>query len=130
MILSYWENVNTHLCFKLLIGWQIILGQTSIFLPFAVILHTGLEKLGFPVNESSCSSKQVQGNIVRLIILRSLWRYEVKVLTSPFTSLCTKSDRLWKEKCWNKVRYRYIQCFFLWQYNYTWEHYHLLFEWL
>ena len=46
------------------------------------------------------------------------------------TSLCTKSNRLWKEKCWNKFRYSYIQCFFLWQYNYTWEHHHLFLEWL
>ena len=73
---------------------------------------SGLEKLGFLGNESSCSSKQVEGNVVRLIILRFLWRYELKMFASPFTSLCTKSNRLWKENCWNKFRYSYIQCFF------------------
>ena len=29
---------------------------------------TGLEKLGVLVNEKSCSSKQVQENVVRLVI--------------------------------------------------------------
>ena len=81
---------------------------------FGNIYHgipSGLEELGFLVNESPCSSKQVQENIVRLVIFCSSWRYEVKVFTSPCTSLCNKSNRLGKEKCWNKIRYGYIQCF-------------------
>ena len=77
-----------------------------------------LEKLGFLVSKSMCCSQQVQENVVCLIILCSLWCYEVKVFASPCTSLCTKSNRLWKEKCWNKFRYSYIQC------------HHLFLEWL
>ena len=83
------------------------------------------------VNESLCSSKQVQENVVHLIISCSLWHYEVKVFAWPCTSLWTKSNRLWKGKCWNKFRYSYIQCcfFFLWQHNYTLEN-HMFLEWL
>ena len=58
---------------------------------------SGLEKLGFLVNKSLCSSKQVQENVVCLVIFCFLLRYKVKVFPSPCTSLCTKSNRLWKE---------------------------------
>ena len=47
LILSYWKNVNTHLCFKLLIEWLTNYGQTCIFLLFRVILDwklSGREK--------------------------------------------------------------------------------------
>ena len=83
------------------------------FLSFGSI-YQWLEKLGFLVNESPSSSKQVQENFVHPIILYLLlWpvTYKVKVFVSP----CTKSNRSWKEKCWNKFRYSYIQYFFLWQ---------------
>ena len=36
-----------------------------------------MEKLGFLVHESPCSWKQVQENVVRLVILCTLWLYEV-----------------------------------------------------
>ena len=92
---------------------------------FCMHTHTsGLEKLGFLVNKSLCSSKQVQENVVCLVIFCFLLLYKVKV----FPSLCTKSNRLWKEKCWNKFRYSYIQYFFPWQYNYTTEDHHLFLE--
>ena len=35
-------------------------------------IYTGLEKLAFLVHESPCSSKQVQENIVHLVILCTL----------------------------------------------------------
>ena len=38
LILSYWKNVNTHLCFKFFTEWHITYGQTSVFLLFMVIL--------------------------------------------------------------------------------------------
>ena len=41
---------------------------------------SGLEKLGFLVHESLCSSKQVQENVVCLIILCTLWLYVVMCL--------------------------------------------------
>ena len=47
LILGYWKNVNTHLCFKLFIEWQITYGQTSIFLPLGEIIElklSGTEK--------------------------------------------------------------------------------------
>ena len=78
----------------------------------------------FLVNESPCSSKKVQENVVLMVILCCLWRYKVKF----FVSLCTKSNRLWKEICWNKLRSAIFSDFSLWQYNYTWEHYHLFLE--
>ena len=73
---------------------------------------SGLEKLGFLVNKNLCSSNQVQENVMCLVIFCFLLCYEVKVFPSPCTSLCIKSNRLWKEKCWNKFRYSYIQYFF------------------
>ena len=92
-------------------------------------IYTWLEKLGFLVNQSPYSWNQVQENVVRLKILYLLlWlaTYKVKVFASP----CTKSNRLWKEKCWTKFRYSYIQYFFLWHYNYTWEDQHFFLRWL
>ena len=58
---------------------------------------SGLEKLGFLVNKNLCSSKQVQENVVCLVIFCFLLCYKVKVIPSPCISLCTKSNRLWKE---------------------------------
>ena len=51
---------------------------------------SGLERLGFLVHESPCSSKQVQENVVRLKILFTLRLFEVHVFTSSCTSSCTK----------------------------------------
>ena len=51
---------------------------------------TGLEKLGFLVNETPCSSKQGQEHVVPLAILWSLQRYDVQVFALPCTSPCTK----------------------------------------
>ena len=42
LILNYWKNGNSHLCFKLLIEWQITYGQTWVFLRFGVILDLKL----------------------------------------------------------------------------------------
>ena len=61
-------------------------------------LWTGLEKLGFLVHKSPCSSKQVQENVVHLVILCTLWLYEVHVFTSSCTSPCTKWNMLWKDE--------------------------------
>ena len=69
-------------------------GYSKGFLP--LIFPTWLEKLGFLVNEEVlCSSKQVQENVVHLIILYSL---TCEVQSKVFSSPCTKSNRLWKEK--------------------------------
>ena len=51
---------------------------------------TGLEKLGFLVHKSLCSSKQVQENVVCLVILCTLRLYKVHAFTSLCTSSCTK----------------------------------------
>ena len=82
---------------------------------YHVNLKSGQEKLGFLVNETPCSSKQVQGYFVSLVILCSYWRYEVQVFASPGTSLCTNCNRsrLQKEQCLNEFRCSCIQCFFL-----------------
>ena len=56
-----------------------------------------LEKLGFLVYKSLCSSNQVQEN-VHLIILCSLSLYKVHVFATSCTSLCTKWNRLWKDR--------------------------------
>ena len=53
------------------------------------VSYSGLEKLGFLVHESPCSSKQVQENVVCLKILFTLRLSEVHVFTSSCTS-CTK----------------------------------------
>ena len=57
-----------------------------------------LEKLGFLVHESPCSLKQVQENVVRLVILCTLWLYEVHVFASSRTSPCTKWNMLQKDE--------------------------------
>ena len=75
-----------------------------------LIDRTGLEKLGFLVNQTLCSSKQVQEHVVPLVILCS-WRYEVQVFASPCTSPCTKWNRLCKEKCLNKFKYSVFSVF-------------------
>ena len=36
------KNVNTHLCYNVFVEWQIAYGQTSIFLPFRVIIDLKL----------------------------------------------------------------------------------------
>ena len=51
---------------------------------------TGLEKLGFLVHKSLCSSKQVQENVVCLVILCTLRLYKVHAFTSLCISSCTK----------------------------------------
>ena len=79
-----------------------------MFLPY----QPELLKVGSLAIESPCSSKEVQENVVCLVVLCSLWRYKVKVFASLCTLLYPKSNRLWKEKCWNKFRYSYIQCLF------------------
>ena len=58
---------------------------------------SGLEKLGFLMNESLCSLKQVQENVVCLVIFCFLQRYKIKVLASQCTSLCIKSNRCGKK---------------------------------
>ena len=99
---------------------------------FKFCMHTqttsGLEKLGFLVNKNLWSSKQVQENVVCLVIFCFLLPYKVKVFPSPGTSLCTKSNRLWKENNEINLGTAIFRIFFLWQYNYTREHHHLFLE--
>ena len=59
---------------------------------FSHVEITGLEKLGFLVHESPCSSKQVQENVVRLVTLCTLWLYMIHVFALSCTSSCTKSN--------------------------------------
>ena len=67
---------------------KIVIILCFLFCPKSEIIqrNSGLEKLEFLVQESPCSSKQVQENIVHLIILCSSWPYEVHM----FTSSCTR----------------------------------------
>ena len=55
------------------------------------------EKLGLLVHESQFSLKQVQENIVPLIILCNLWLNEVHMFVSSCTSSCTKWNMLWED---------------------------------
>ena len=87
-----------------------------------------LGKLGLLVNKNLCSSKQVQENVVCLVIFCFLLCYKVKVIPSPCISLCTKSNRLWKENVEINLGTAIFSIFFLWQYNYTREHHHLFLE--
>ena len=41
---------------------------------------SGLQKLGFLMHKSLCSSKQVQKNLVHLVILCSLWLYMIHMI--------------------------------------------------
>ena len=66
-------------------------------------LLSGLEKLGFLVHESPCSSKQVQENVLRFVILCFSWPYEEHIFTSSLS----------KGKYWNRFKYSCIQRFFL-----------------
>ena len=54
------------------------------------LAETELVKLGFLAHESPWSLKQVQENVARLVILCTLWLYEVHVFASSCFSLCTK----------------------------------------
>ena len=75
------------------------------------------------------SSKQVQENVVHLIILYLLlWlvTYKVKVFSWP----CPKPHRLCKKKVKINSGTAIFSIFFLWQYNYAWENHHLFLEWL
>ena len=87
--------------------WSVNMSQSRNFaiIFWTYVLHSleyngvsGLEKLGFLVHESPCSSKQVQENVVRLKILFTLWLFEVHVFTSLCTSSCTKWSILWKDE--------------------------------
>ena len=74
------------------------------------LLHSSwLEKLGFLVHESLCSSKQLQENVVHLIILCTLWLYEVHVFVSSHTSSCTKWNMLPKD-VWNMLPSNTVIC--------------------
>ena len=70
----------------------------SVFSPNPGKYGPGLKKLAFLVHESPCSSKQVQENVVHLVILCTLWLYKVHVFTSSCTSSFTKWNMLWKDE--------------------------------
>ena len=79
------------------------IAHTSIELSevFSLIVnrfYTGQEKLCFLVHKNLYSSRKVQENVVRLVILCTLWHYMVHVFASSCTSLCTK----WK--CYGKMK--------------------------
>ena len=59
---------------------------------------TGLVNLGFVVDESLYSLKQVQENVVRLVILWTLSLYVVHLFVSLCTSSCTEWNMLWKDE--------------------------------
>ena len=87
------------------------------------------KKLGFLLNESPWSSKQVQENFVRLVNLCSLWHYEVKV--SHCVPHCAPNQIDYgKKNVEINSGTAIFSVFFLWQYNYTSEHHHLFLEWL
>ena len=67
-------------------------------------------KSRFSGDRKSVLLKPSSGDIICLVVLCSLWRYKVKLFASLCNLLHTKSNRLWKEKYWNKFRYSYIQC--------------------
>ena len=62
-------NVNSNYQFIIIIIITIIIIIIITIIIFIII--TGLEKLGFLVNETACSSKQVQEHVVPLVILCS-----------------------------------------------------------
>ena len=71
------KNILIHLHTKVNSNYQfiiIIIIITIIIIIITIIIFiiiTGLEKLGFLVNETACSSKQVQEHVVPLVILCS-----------------------------------------------------------
>ena len=73
------KNILIHLHTKVNSNYQfiiIIIIITIIIIIIIItiiifIIITGLEKLGFLVNETACSSKQVQEHVVPLVILCS-----------------------------------------------------------
>ena len=71
------KNILIHLHTKVNSNYQfiiIIIIITIIIIIITIIIFiiiTGLEKLGFLVNETACSSKQVQEYVVPLVILCS-----------------------------------------------------------
>ena len=50
------------------------------------------------MQESPCSWKQVQENVVRLVILWTLWLCKVHMFHSSCTLSCTRWNMLWKDK--------------------------------
>ena len=62
-------KVNSNYQFIIIIIITIIIIIIITIIIFIII--TGLEKLGFLVNETACSSKQVQEYVVPLVILCS-----------------------------------------------------------
>ena len=62
-------KVNSNYQFIIIIIITIIIIIIITIIIFIII--TGLEKLGFLVNETACSSKQVQEHVVPLVILCS-----------------------------------------------------------
>ena len=70
------KNILIHLHTKVNSNYQFIIIIITIIIIIIItiiifIIITGLEKLGFLVNETACSSKQVQEHVVPLVILCS-----------------------------------------------------------
>ena len=70
------KNILIHLHTKVNSNYRFIIIIITIIIIIIItiiifIIITGLEKLGFLVNETACSSKQVQEHVVPLVILCS-----------------------------------------------------------
>ena len=95
---------------------------------FCMHTHTsGLEKLGFLVNKSLCSSKQVQENVVCIVIFCFLLCYKVKVF--PCVPHCAPNHIDYgKKNVEINSGTAIFSIFFLWQYDYTRDVHHLFLE--
>ena len=94
--------MNTHLCFKLFIEWQISSAQASMFLPFGVILVLKLS--GMEKGQSQHRGLRIGSIVCKLIINIILERirpwYETKLLKKQngFRRNRSTADRIYSMK--------------------------------
>ena len=91
---------------------------------------SGQAKFGFLVHENPCSSKQVQENVVRLVILCPSQPYEVHMFTSSCTWSWSKWNRLSKGKYWKNSSTAISSVFFSFSDSViaSWERHHSFLE--